>query len=652
LKLLLITTVLAGSLAVPAFADDAPPSPHLKLALEYLQHELDARLDPPAKQPLRLDQASSRAMSEAEKTALREVFGTEQVLDIRRLPGKGRQAEYSLRIPGHQLERDGQHTEWQDVQARFSVDASGKRYSSSGAWPGIQLQDKDDTISVANVRFSAQQTRDVSGIWLGKSHADAERISLQSKKAPINVQFEHATVDSNSKRQGKKIDAFAETGASRMLVAGTAIEQLHFAFNLRGMDADTLKTYREASRQRHAGDMPDKEAAAADIKQSLAMFRQLALKGGSVEVSDISGIFEGAKFQIKGRVAMPGLTEADLDSSAKTLAKLDAQLDISLPLPILHAIARGIVHVTNEKAGKEQLREQDAYDVMLGKLLGSGYARMEKEKLVAHLEIKHGMLRITDSKEPIALEFLLKALDQHDKGRDNGNDNDSPEAPPPDDHSSPVGVTWRDRSLENVRLFAGNGDEAAIDELCYRYTKGDHAPQSDEEAGQWCPRSKSAPDLSDANHHSDDPAIFNLSEKPGYYSVRVARFDESKARELELRLSNPGKDAQWLPMMSICLTAEAPSEQACIKFSRYQLDDPTLSAQLSLVSTDAKSDKKGQTLANVQPQDGVVRLRAFVRGQKAHFIVNDRDELVQDVVFPVETIRMLCSTADCSFKFL
>ena len=642
LKHLILTSILAGSLAAPAIAAETPVrepfSPHIKLALDYLQHELEARLNPAAKQPLRLDQPSSAALDDTQKEALRQVFGTEQALDIQRLPGKGPAVNYSLRIPGHQIDRNGERLEWQDLKAQVSIDAAGKRYSANGNWPGLKLLASDGTILIDKVSISAQESRDASGMWMGKSRADAEHISLHKGAEPLDVQFEHPSIQTFSKRLGKKMEQTIDMSAQRMLVAGTPIDQLHIGYRARGLDIDTLLAFRDAARKLNKAEMKEKDLADASVGQALNLFKDLALKGGSLELSDFSGSFEGARFQLKGSVSLPAAKASDLATPEQVLNKLEARMDIVLPQPSLHAMAAAFARLASNKG--ETVREQDVYDVMLGKLLGPGYARLENGKLVAHLEIKHGMLRITDSKELIPMQSLLKLLKDQDR------------RPLPDDHSTPVAVTWRSRSLESVRLFAGNGNENAIDELCYRYTKGDQAPQNDEEAGQWCARSKNQPDLSDADHGSDDPSIYNFSDKPGFYSARLVRFDESKARQLELSLSNPGKDPKWAPMMSVCLTAEAPSEQACIKFSQESLDDPRLTARVTLIDTENKSEKTGDALRGLQPQDGTVRLRVFVRDQKAHFIIGDKDELAQDVVFPAELLRLTCSTADCRFKLL
>lgn len=586
-------------------------------------------------------------MQESEKAALRAVFGTEQVLDVRRLPGKGPLTEYRLRIPGHHLEQEESRTEWQEVQARFSVDASGKRYSASGAWPGLKASGAGAVFNLDTVRFTMQQMRDASGIWLGKTHGEADRIALRSTDAPLNIQFEHATFDGNSKRQGKTIDSLVESAARRLQVGETVIDQPHFALKARGMDSATLLAFRDAANQLRSADLPPAEAAAQTIKQTTELFRALALKGASIELSDLSGVYQGARYQVKGRVAMPGLTAADLLSTEKTLASIEAQLDITLPLPVLHGIARGITRVTNDKAGQDNLREQDAYDFMLGKLLGSGFARMEKDKLVAHLDIRGGVLRITDSKEQIPLKSLLDALNQQNKPAKPG----TPEAPPAD-HSAPVSVTWRERRLESVLLFAGNGEVRAIDELCYRYTKGDHAPQDAAEAEKWCARSKNPPDLSDGQRNRDDPAVYQLSVEPAYFSASYVRFDESKSRDLELTLSQPGKDEVYWPMISVCLMAEAPSQMACVKISPQERDTlRPLRAEVALRSTDNKSEKTAGVVSGIETENGQFKLRVFVRDQKAHFVFNDRDALEQPIVFPVELIQLGCSTADCRFKF-
>ena len=651
MKHALLTSSLAVCLASSAIASENPPktsiSPEVRLALDYLEHEMDARLMPPAKQPIRLDQPSSRAISESEKAALRKVFGTEQALDIRRLPGKGPQTVYSVRIPGHAIGEGDERSEWQELNARYSFDASGKRYSANGMWPGIKAQNKDETIAVGTVRFQGQETRDPNGLWLGKTHVDADHAAIQSKTSPYGVRWEQITFDSNSKRNGKNIDIVTELGAKQMLVGDTVIEQQHLAIKLRGLDADTLKTFSDEARKLRTAEQPEKEAETVTQKLTLNMFKTLALKGARIEMSDFSGSYQGARVQIKGYLSAPGLSEADLTSPDKVLAKLDAQLDVSLPLPILHAIARGIARIGNDKAGTDRLREQDAYDFMLGKLIGSGYARMDKDKLIAHLEVKGGMLRVTDNIELIPLKTLLDALNQQGK-QEKKNEPDFP----PADHGAPVSVTWRDRRLESVVLYAGNGEARAIDELCYRYTHGDHAPKDTAEAERWCARSKNPPNLSDGDRHSDDPSVYQLSADPAYFSARYVRFDENKSRELELTLSQPGKDEEYWPMISVCLLAEAPSQFACVKISPQQKGTiQPLRAEVSLRSTDNKSEKTGTAITDIQAENGQLKLRAYVRDQKAHFVINDTDELEQPILFPVELIQLGCSTADCRFKF-
>lgn len=640
MKQLTLFTALACSLAIPARAgettDFASPS-QLKLAADYIQQELDARFNPPGKQPVRLDQPGPAKPSAAQQEALRQIFGQATPLDIQRLPGKGAAANYSLHIPGYEHAEDGVKLQWQAISGRINVDANGKRYSANASWPGLQLQLKDVAAQVQEVSYSAQESRDASGLWIGKGRADAQRISLHTDAAPLDLAFEHASFQTDSKRQGKQLEQSIDMAAQRMTVAGTAIDELHIGYRIHHLDIGTLANFRDSTRKLRKADLPAKEMAAASLEQALTMFKELALKGGILELSDLSGSFEGARFQVKGSIATPGATAADLATSDGVLNKLEAHLDITLPTPMLHSIARTIVRVTKEKQPGE-LREQDVYDVLLGKLIGPGYARMENGKLVAHLHIKQGMLRITDSQELIPLQSLLKTLKPKNTPT------------PPEDHSVPVPVTWRDRSLENVRLFAGNGSQPAIDELCYRYTQGDHAPKDSGEAEHWCERSKGAPDLSDADHGSDDPRVFSFSEKPGYYSTHVLRFDESKTRVLELSLSNPGQHEKWMPMVSVCLSAEAPSDLACIKLSPPQRNVTELSAKAVLLSTDAQSEKDiaGQTATEIAPQD--IQLRVFIREQKAHFVINGKDDLVQDVVFPVELIHLICSTADCRAK--
>lgn len=139
--------------------------------------------------------------------------------------------------------------------------------------------------------------------------------------------------------------------------------------------------------------------------------------------------------------------------------------------------------------------------------------------------------------------------------------------------------------------------------------------------------------------------------RTGYYYEAHFRFDQNKRRSFELTLDNPGRHEQWAPMLSVCLTAEAPSDAACLMFARNMPGDARLYASSSTLASDNRSRSDEEELDETFNVGDKIRLEVFVKGAQVHFLINGAQELVQDIVFKPELLQLTCSTADCNIKF-
>jgi hypothetical protein len=648
-KYLLISMLVAA--CCPALATDAPAAkppagklpPEVQLALEALQKEYDARLNPPKGQPVRLDQPSAAGYSEAQKAALRAVFGTEDALDIKRLPAKGRLGQYTVRFPAHAYDYAGTHSEWSAAALQVTVNGNGT--SSTGTWPGIEVRGQDFKFSAHDLTISERQGRDAAtGLKLGGARLNLARIEVHDNSGPVatEVQGENTTVQVAVGKQGKKIEEKFDILTKRLTAGGVRVDDIHFAFRVRDMDSAALKKFEEAIKNRKASYLPEEERGAAALADMGQMFKTQVLQGASLEISDIGASYGGHRFQMKGSVSMAGATEQDLSSAAAILNKLQARIEIKLPQPMLRSIAHGFAQIANKGEPGDPEMENNMYQLFLGKALSEGYARLEKDVLVSVLELKNGKLRINGKEQAFSVADLLQQLDKH-------------APPPPEDHSVPVELTWSDRKLENVQLFAGNGLPRAIWELCYRHTSGDGAAKDSEEALKWCGINEELAPKEPAEVPREaappgDARTIRYRTKAGFYDTNFYRFDENQSRTLEVTLENPKENDDWLPAATLCLTAEAPSDVACLSLSRVGKEKSQLQAAVSLLPTDGKSRKNGQKLGHTLPLGEPVHLKAYVRNGKAYFAVND-EELEQEIVFPVELMQLFCSTGDCTFKF-
>ncbi|SFM85128.1 tetratricopeptide repeat protein [Rugamonas rubra] len=139
--------------------------------------------------------------------------------------------------------------------------------------------------------------------------------------------------------------------------------------------------------------------------------------------------------------------------------------------------------------------------------------------------------------------------------------------------------------------------------------------------------------------------------RTGHYYEAHFRFDKSKRRSFELTLDNPGQHEQWAPMLSVCLTAESPSDAACLMFARNMPGDARLYASASTLASDNQSRSDEQELDETFNVGDKIRLEVFVEGPQIHFLINGTQELVQDIVFQPELLQLTCSTAECDIKF-
>jgi hypothetical protein len=103
--------------------------------------------------------------------------------------------------------------------------------------------------------------------------------------------------------------------------------------------------------------------------------------------------------------------------------------------------------------------------------------------------------------------------------------------------------------------------------------------------------------------------------------------------------------------MAICLTAETPSDAACIEIHITSLSDTQLVVSATRIPADAREKHTTQRLEQTLPLQDSIDLVVYASDKHVHFILNDTYHLSQEATFPAEAFTLMCSTADCSFSF-
>lgn len=217
---------------------------------------------------------------------------------------------------------------------------------------------------------------------------------------------------------------------------------------------------------------------------------------------------------------------------------------------------------------------------------------------------------------------------------------------PSEDTTALTEVRWQDRSAEVLQIFAENGKWLAISELCYRYTKEKDIEQSK----IWCKKAS----IENVKIYEFDPSPppkheFLYSMEAGMLSERFFRFDSSMSRRVKIRLSNPKLDPQWRPWLALCLEGLNSIDTACLRVTL----DAANADKISFKTYRYKINEKYgvQEINSSHGLGDVIELTFYLRDRKLHFIIDGKDDMVQDIGFSVGELSLYCGTGDCAFDF-
>jgi TonB family protein len=120
-----------------------------------------------------------------------------------------------------------------------------------------------------------------------------------------------------------------------------------------------------------------------------------------IEIDDFSARYHGNKATLHGRIALSGAGGADQDDVKALAKRIVARFEIKVPLAIVRDVAASVAarqaaaQQGNGAAGQMSGTQlgQSITDVIVGKLVGGGFARVENDALVSTVEWRDGELR-------------------------------------------------------------------------------------------------------------------------------------------------------------------------------------------------------------------------------------------------------------------
>jgi TonB family protein len=402
-KTVLSTSLLAAALlaalpVAPANAADAAPPARptpgpvadaMQSALRELQLAQDSRLP----LPVQLDRVAAMRYTPETAAKLRAVFGNEQPFTVVRQPGKPGRLSYQARLqPLHFAGDAGARVDWDEALLDLDMDQAGKTVDFKGHWNTLSAEDPTMRLSAEGITYSGHQSRSHDRLWFGTGQVRVARVRGETPQTPnagTDLSMDDLSMSWRTVERSKTVDMQFQQRIGSIAAAGEKVEDVRFDMRIVNIDRASMVALQAAGeRQRKdlAAMTPEQQAEA--IKPLLFGFGKAALlRGSAIEIDEISARFRGNKASIRGRIGLAGAVESDLQDVTALLKKIVARFEIRVPMAMVHDVA-GVV----AERQKQPALSQTMNDVVVGKLVGGGFARIENDVLVSNIEFRDGKL--------------------------------------------------------------------------------------------------------------------------------------------------------------------------------------------------------------------------------------------------------------------
>jgi uncharacterized protein YdgA (DUF945 family) len=412
-KTVLSSTLLAAALAAlpsaPAAAADRPPVAKpapgpVADAMQSALRELQLAQDPRQPLPIQLDSMAAVRYTPETGAKLRAVFGNEQPFTIARQPAKPGRLLYRLRLqPLHYAGQNDARVDWDEALIDLDMDKAGKTVDFSGSWNTISASDPSFRLSAENMSLAGHQRRSQDKLWFGNGQLRIGRVrgdTPQNPNAGTELTMDDLRMDWHTVERPKTVDMQFQQRIGSIAAAGEKVEDVRFDMRLVNIDRASLVALQAAGeRQRQQLKTMTPEQQLAAMKPMFQTMGKAAIvRGSAIEIDEISARYRGNKASIRGRIGFAGAVEADLQDLTKLVKKIVARFEIRVPV----AIVRDVAGVVAERQARQQGAAanpmppaqvgQTITDVIVGKLVGGGFARIENDVLVSNVEFRDGKL--------------------------------------------------------------------------------------------------------------------------------------------------------------------------------------------------------------------------------------------------------------------
>jgi uncharacterized protein YdgA (DUF945 family) len=409
---LLAAALLAGPATAAGQAPAAKPATKpvtgpvadaLQSALREVQQAQDPRLPLPAQ----LDSLAAMRYTPETAAKLRAVFGNEQPFTVERQSAPAGRLAYRARLqPLHYAGADGSRVDWDEALLDLDMDQAGKTVGFKGGWKLFTADEATVRLSVEDVTMSGRQSRSHDRLWFGDGQLRVARVRGTNKSDGSALTLDDVRLNWSTVDRPKAVDMAFQYRIGAIEAAGEKVEDVRFDMRMVNIDRASMVALQAASeRQRKQANAMTPEQRTEAMKPLLLGFGKSAIvRGSALEIDEISARYRGNKASIRGRIGLAGAVEADLQDMKKLVKKIVARFEIRVPVAMVRDIAGVVAARQAQQPGaapnpmSPAQMGQTLTDVVVGKLVGGGFARLENDVLVSNLEFRNGELTANGKK--------------------------------------------------------------------------------------------------------------------------------------------------------------------------------------------------------------------------------------------------------------
>lgn len=384
---------------------EAPSKPRFLRAAELAMQEVQDVLESTPHLGRNVDRLVGFEFSPDTARLLEETLGTAQPMRVERLGKRAGQDAWRLVLPAREhAVGGGISIRWSESPTELRVDSSGRRLRSTGTWAALDVLGKDTRFALRDVRSTTDQRLGKGKLWFGTMQIGAASLALEVQAPapagqpaqPVTVTMQGLDFNSNTTERAATMDIVQRMRIGSIEVAGEKVNNLIMNYRLNQIDKQNMVAMTARQRQIRNGDA---ERETGDL---LAMFKDMARAsskaGTALTIDRISADYGGHTFTLQGRVALKGAKESDFDDLAQLFKRVDARFDLAVPVALVKAGALTAAKRQLAAAGQANqdpaAMAQTMTDVVVGKLLGEGFAKLDKGVLRATITVRGGQLRV------------------------------------------------------------------------------------------------------------------------------------------------------------------------------------------------------------------------------------------------------------------